>query len=137
VATFTSNSPEETEAIAREFAAGLTSNDIVALEGELGAGKTCFTRGLVVGLGSKASVTSPTFTLLHEYPGGRLPVYHFDFFRLGSESEATALALDDYFFSDGVCIVEWPNRFPGLIPDTAKRVKIENVDATRRSIQLP
>jgi tRNA threonylcarbamoyladenosine biosynthesis protein TsaE len=137
VATFTSNSPEETEAIAREFAAGLANNDIVALEGDLGAGKTCFTRGLVAGLGSTASVTSPTFTLLHEYSGGRLPIYHFDFFRLASESEAAALALDDYFFSEGVCIVEWPNRFPGLIPDTAKWVKIENVDATRRSIRLP
>jgi len=137
VATFTSNSPAETEAIAREFAAGLASDDIVALSGELGAGKTCFTRGLVAGLGSSAPATSPSFTLLHEYSGGRLPIYHFDFFRLATESEAAALALDDYFFSGGVCIVEWPNRFPGLIPETAKWVKIESVDATTRSIQLP
>ncbi len=137
MATFTSNSPEETEAIAREFAARLTSEDVVALEGELGAGKTCFTRGLVAGLGSPAAATSPTFTLLHEYPGGRLPVYHFDFFRLATESEAAGLALDDYFFSGGVCIVEWPNRFPGLIPQTAKWVRIKNVDANTRSIQLP
>jgi tRNA threonylcarbamoyladenosine biosynthesis protein TsaE len=137
VATFTSNSPEETEAIAREFAVGLASNDIVALKGDLGAGKTCFTRGLVSGLGSTAPATSPTFTLLHEYSGGRLPIYHFDFFRLATELEAVGLALDDYFFSGGVCIVEWPNRFPGLIPATAKWVKIESVDATRRSIQLP
>ena len=137
MATFTSNSPEETEALAREFAVGLTNDDIVALEGELGAGKTCFTRGLVTGLGSTAAVTSPTFTLLHEYGGGRLPVYHFDFFRLASESEAAALALDDYFFSGGICIVEWPNRFPGLIPATAKWVRIENVDAKRRSIHRP
>ncbi len=137
MATFTSNSPEETEAIAREFAAELAGDDIVALEGELGAGKTCFTRGLVFGLGSTGPATSPTFTLLHEYSGGRLPIYHFDFFRLATESEAAALALDDYFFGGGVCIVEWPNRFPGLIPPTAKWVKIDSVDAMTRSIQLP
>jgi tRNA threonylcarbamoyladenosine biosynthesis protein TsaE len=136
VATFISNSPDETETIAREFAAGLTNNDVIALEGELGAGKTCFVRGLAAGLGSIASVTSPTFTLLHEYSGGRLLIYHFDFFRLTSEPEAAALGLDDYFFSGGVCIVEWPNRFPRLVPQTAKWVKIENLDATRRSIQL-
>lgn len=136
MATFISNSPDETGTIAREFAAGLTNNDVVALEGELGAGKTCFARGLAAGLGSTASVTSPTFTLMHEYSGGRLLIYHFDFFRLTSEPEAAALGLDDYFFSGGVCIVEWPNRFPRLVPQAAKWVKIENLDATRRSIQL-
>jgi tRNA threonylcarbamoyladenosine biosynthesis protein TsaE len=137
VATFTSNSPEETEEIAREFAGRLTGGDIVTLEGDLGAGKTCFTRGLVKGLGSPTAVTSPTFALLHEYFGGRMPIYHFDFFRLATEAEAMALGLDDYLFSEGVCIVEWPDRLPGLIPGSAKRVRIAGVDALTRSIQLP
>jgi tRNA threonylcarbamoyladenosine biosynthesis protein TsaE len=74
---------------------------------------------------------------MHEYSGGRLLIYHFDFFRLTSEPEAVALGLDDYFSSGGVSIVEWPNRFPRLVPPTAKWVKIENLDPTRRSIQLP
>jgi tRNA threonylcarbamoyladenosine biosynthesis protein TsaE len=137
VATFTSNSPAETEAAARKFAADLKGGDIVALQGDLGAGKTCFSRGLVAGLESRVVVTSPTFTLLHEYSGGRAPIYHFDFFRLQSEAEASALALDDYFFSSGVCIVEWADRFPRLIPSTAKWVKIESRGAESRLIVFP
>ena len=82
MATFISNSASETEAIGRQFAKELDAGSILALKGELGSGKTQFTKGLVAGLGSSLPVTSPTFTIIHEYPGGRLPVYHFDFFRL-------------------------------------------------------
>jgi tRNA threonylcarbamoyladenosine biosynthesis protein TsaE len=112
VATFTSNSADETEAVARQIASELQAGDIVALQGELGAGKTHFTKGLVAGMASPASVTSPTFTIVHEYPGGRLPVYHFDFFRLEDARAASAIALDDYFFGEGVSVVEWADRFP-------------------------
>ena len=82
-------------------------------------GKTQFVKGLVAGLGSAAAVTSPTFTLLHEYTGGRLPVYHFDFYRLEIATQALALGLDDYFFGDGVSVVEWADRFRDLIPTGA------------------
>ena len=88
----------------------------MALQGELGAGKTHLAKGIVLGLGSAQPVTSPTFTLVHEYSGGPRPVYHFDFFRLEDASSAARLALDDYFFGDGVSIVEWADRFPELIP---------------------
>ena len=78
MATFTSDSAAETEALGRKFAADVRSGSVLALEGELGAGKTQFTKGVVAGLGSSAEVTSPTFTILHEYGGDRLPIYHFD-----------------------------------------------------------
>ena len=89
---------------------------VLALTGELGTGKTQFVKGLVAGLGSDAAVTSPTFTIVHEYPGGRLPVYHFDFFRIEDRQSAMRLGLDDYFFGDGVSVIEWADKFPELIP---------------------
>src|ERR1041385_9079944 len=117
VATFISNSPTETEGIARRLAKDLVAGSMLALKGELGSGKTLFTQGLVAGLKSDAAVTSPTFTIVHEYQGGRLPVYHFDFFRLENRESAVRLGLEDYFFGDGVSVVEWADRFPELIPD--------------------
>ena len=84
--------------------------------GDLGAGKTHFVKGLAVGLNSEAAVTSPTFTLIHEYVGGRLPLYHFDFYRLEDEDEALKIGLDEYLQGDGVCVIEWADKFPGLLP---------------------
>lgn len=109
----------------------------MALQGDLGAGKTHFSKGLVAGLGSAGPVTSPTFTIMHEYPGGRLPVYHLDFFRLEDARSAARLALDDYFFGDGVSVVEWADRFPELIPATAHWIKIEMTSPDQRKIHLP
>src|SRR5439155_7316399 len=120
VAMFISNSPNDTENFGRDFAHKIDPRDIVALTGELGTGKTQFVKGFVAGLGSSAEVTSPTFTLIHEYPGGRLPIYHFDFFRIEDRQSAQRLGLDDYFFGDGVCIIEWADKFPDIIPDRAK-----------------
>jgi tRNA threonylcarbamoyladenosine biosynthesis protein TsaE len=128
---------EQTEAIARRFAATLEAGAILALRGDLGAGKTHFAKGIVGGLGSKAEVTSPTFTLVHEYPGGRLPVYHFDFFRLEDQQSAARLGLDEYFFGDGISVVEWPDRFPDLIPPQALWIRFEMVSPAQRLIQLP
>src|ERR1041384_8873661 len=91
VATFISNSPTETEGIARRLAKDLVAGSVLALKGELGSGKTLFTQGLVAGLESDAPVTSPTFNIVHEYQGGRLPVYHFDFFRLDNPESAVRL----------------------------------------------
>src|SRR3954464_2686540 len=97
VATFISNSAAETVELGRKLAAELAPGTVLALQGELGAGKTQLVKGIVAGLRTETEVTSPTFTLIHEYGGGRLPVYHFDFFRLETENEARRLALDDYF----------------------------------------
>lgn len=127
----------ETEAIGREVARDLVAGSVLALQGELGAGKTHFTKGVVAGLGSGAPVTSPTFTIVHEYVGGRLPVYHFDFFRLENQQAAARLALDEYFFGDGVSVVEWADRFPDLIPQQARWIRFEMKSETQRALEVP
>ncbi len=107
---------EATIVAGESFAARLRPGDVVALSGGLGAGKTHFTKGIVRGLSCGAEVTSPTFSLVHEYRGGRLPVFHFDFYRMQSEAEILAMGWDDYLESDGVCVVEWASLFPALLP---------------------
>jgi tRNA threonylcarbamoyladenosine biosynthesis protein TsaE len=134
VATFISNSVSETEAIGRQFAKELSAGSILALKGELGSGKTQFAKGLVAGLESSVPVTSPTFTIIHEYPGGRLPVYHFDFFRLANRESVAQLGLDDYFFGDGVSVIEWADRFPELIPEQARWILFEIKSESTRMI---
>jgi tRNA threonylcarbamoyladenosine biosynthesis protein TsaE len=136
VATFISNSPEETEAFGRRFAKEVKAGDVLALSGELGSGKTQFVKGLVAGLGATTAATSPTFTLIHEYSGGRLPIYHFDFFRVEDRQAAERLGLDDYFFGDGVSVIEWADRFPDLIPETAGWVAFETKSETERAINV-
>jgi len=136
VATFISNSPAETEAIARLLADDLVAGSVLALKGELGSGKTLFTQSLVAGLQSDAAVTSPAFTTAHEYKSGRLPVYHFDFFRLENHESATRLGLEDYFYSDGVSVIEWADRFPELIPEQARWISFEIKSERQRIITL-
>jgi tRNA threonylcarbamoyladenosine biosynthesis protein TsaE len=125
VATFISNSPAETEKFAHQLAREIKPGDVFALTGDLGAGKTQFVKGLVSGLESDAVVASPTFTIIHEYPGARVPIYHFDFFRLEDRQSAVRLGLDDYFFGDGVSVVEWADRFPDLIPEEARWIDFQ------------
>jgi tRNA threonylcarbamoyladenosine biosynthesis protein TsaE len=108
----------------------------LALKGELGSGKTLFTHGLAAGLESDAAVTSPTFTIVHEYKSGRLPIYHFDFFRLENRESAVRLGLEDYFFSDGVSVIEWADRFPELIPEQARWISFEIKSERQRIITL-
>jgi tRNA threonylcarbamoyladenosine biosynthesis protein TsaE len=134
VATFISNSPAETEEIGRQLAERIDLGAVLALKGELGSGKTLFVKGLVAGLGCSADVTSPTFTIAHEYRGGRLPVYHFDFFRLEDSQSLARLGLDDYFFSDGLSVIEWADRFPEFIPEQARRILFEIKSETQRVI---
>lgn len=134
MATFISNSPAATKEIGQQLARELRAGSVLALEGELGSGKTQFTKGVVAGLGSATEVTSPTFTLVHEYSGGRLPIYHFDFFRLEDRQSAMRLGLDDYFFGDGVSIVEWADRFPELIPEGAKWIAFRMKSEHEREI---
>lgn len=136
VATFTSNSAAETEAAGRQFACDVHAGSVLALTGDLGSGKTQFVKGLVAGLGSSAAVTSPTFTIVHEYPGGRFAVYHFDFFRLQDRRSLERLGLDDYFFDDGVSVVEWADKFPELIPEQACWIGFETKSENARVISV-
>jgi len=134
VATFISNSVEETESFGRQFAGNVQSGDVLALTGELGSGKTQFIKGLCAALDCGATVTSPTFTLIHEYSGGRLPIYHFDFFRIQDRKDAERLGLDEYFFGDGLSVVEWADRFPDLMPKHARWISFETKSETCRAI---
>jgi tRNA threonylcarbamoyladenosine biosynthesis protein TsaE len=134
LATFISNSPSETGAIGRQLAKNVEAGSVLALKGELGSGKTLFTKGLVAGLGSSAAVTSPTFTIVHEYQGGRLPIYHFDFFRLENQESAARLGVQDYFFSDGVSVIEWADRFPDLLPEHSHWISFEIKSEDQRLI---
>jgi tRNA threonylcarbamoyladenosine biosynthesis protein TsaE len=135
VATFISNSPLETQGIGRQFAKNLTAGSVLALTGELGSGKTQFVKGLVAGLGSDVAVTSPTFTIVHEYPGGRSPIYHFDFFRLQDRQPIMRFGLDDYFCGDGISVIEWADRFPDLIPANARWISFELKSENERVIK--
>jgi len=134
VATFISNSPAETEAIGRRFAEDVGVGSILALQGELGSGKTLFTKGFAAGVGSNATVSSPTFTIVHEYRDGRLPLYHFDFFRVEDRQSLARLGLDDYFFGDGVSVIEWADRFPEFVPNQARWIRFEIKSENQRAI---
>ena len=131
---FISNSPEETAAAGAQTARAARVNDVIALIGDLGAGKTQFVKGFVTEIGSRADVTSPTFTLVHEYTGGRLPVYHFDFYRLDSPDAVVRLGFDEYVEAEGVCVIEWADRFPQLLPARAITITIAARNETERVI---
>ena len=136
--TIISHDPAETFALGRVAAARCVAGDVVALCGELGAGKTQFVKGLAAGLGVAAEVTSPTFTLIHEYAGGGLPVYHFDFYRLETAAEALALGLDEYLDGPGVCVIEWADKFPDLLPAGTRWLRFAHrADGTREIAGAP
>jgi tRNA threonylcarbamoyladenosine biosynthesis protein TsaE len=122
-----------TVAAGESLAAGLRPGDVIALTGGLGAGKTHFTMGLIRGLGSDDAVTSPTFTLVHEYHSGRLPVFHFDFYRMQNAGEVTDIGWDEYLDAGGVCVVEWADRFPALLPPGTQWWALE-VEGTGRTL---
>lgn len=125
-ASIFAENPEALQKIAADFSKLLKVGDVVALAGDLGAGKTTFTQGLMAGLAYTDEVTSPTFSLLQEYETPQFTVYHFDFYRLESESEIDALGWDDYRERGGLIIVEWANLFPQLLPPHAYWIKIIN-----------
>jgi tRNA threonylcarbamoyladenosine biosynthesis protein TsaE len=129
------HSEDETIAFARDFARGLNAGDVVLLSGNLGAGKTAFVRGLAQGLGiDPADVSSPTFTLVHEYRGGRLALYHADLYRV--ERAATEdLGLEELGVADGVLAIEWPDRLTHDMPG-AHEVRIDLVNETTRRITI-
>ncbi len=107
------------ENLGRKTAETIAAGSVIALVGGLGAGKTHWTKGFVAGLGSSADVTSPTFGLLHEYPGGRIPIFHLDFYRLESAAELLALGWDELLEQGGIVIAEWGDKFPELLPPEA------------------
>ena len=119
------NSPEETYEFAFSLAKEAKPGDILCLDGDLGVGKTVFTQGFAAGLGIGGPVNSPTFTILQIYEEGRLPLYHFDVYRIGSSDEMDELGYEEYFFDEGVCLIEWSTIISDIIPDEAKRVVIE------------
>ena len=132
--SFISNSVEETIAFARNWSRLLQPNDVVGLSGDLGAGKTHFVKGLLAGLEGSGEATSPTFTLLHEYRGGRLPLYHFDFYRLQSRAEIEEIGFDEYLCDGGVTVVEWADRFPEVLPARTRWLRIRSRDENSREI---
>ncbi len=127
------NSVEETIALGEAFAGRLSAGDIVLLSGDLGAGKTHFVKGVARGMGiDESHVNSPTFTLIHEYTGGTLPVYHVDAYRLKSAQEAVEIGIEDYLFGEGVCLIEWPERLEGLLPEGCIHVNIVSTGTEKR-----
>lgn len=118
-------SPEETFEAGRQLGLMAKPGDIYTLDGDLGVGKTVFTKGMAKGLGITEHVNSPTFTIVHVYESGRLPFYHFDVYRIGDIEEMDEIGYEDYFYGDGVCIVEWADLVSELIPLTARRITIE------------
>src|SRR5436190_7892883 len=131
---FISKSVEDTIAAGRTYGQNAARGDVFALAGDLGAGKTQFVKGFVAGLGSDAEVTSPTFVLMHEYEDGRLPVYHFDFYRLDNSEAVLRLGFDDYVFGEGVSLIEWADRYSALIPKEAKWLSFKVKDENSRVI---
>lgn len=125
------HSKEETVKFAEEYGKILKKGDVVLLKGEMGAGKTVFTKGVALSLGIKSEVTSPTYAYLNDYDG---KLFHYDCYRLSSGEDAEALGLTEYFYSDGICVIEWSENIADVLPENAKVVKIEKIDENTRKI---
>ncbi len=134
---FITHSPEETRALGARLADALTGGEVVAFTGDLGAGKTAFVSGMAEALGVEDRVTSPTFTIVNEYEGGRLPLFHFDMYRLGSADELFHIGWEDYLARGGVCAVEWSENVAEAIEPDAIRVSIlRGEDENSRIIRI-
>ncbi len=134
-----SDSAEMTEKIAEKYAQSINSPTVISLVGDLGAGKTTFTKGFAKGLGVKELITSPTFTIMNDYKSGRLPLYHFDMYRLNGKDEASNLGFDEYFDLrklDGVVVCEWAENVLGLLPSLHVEIIFEKIDENKRKIKI-
>ena len=128
-----SESAEETRKLGERLAEGVRPGDVILLEGPLGAGKSELARGIARGLGVEETVTSPSFTILNVYTSGRIPLYHFDWYRLESEEELYELGMEEYLGGDGVALVEWPGRCPDALPEKFMMIEILPEGENRRS----
>ena len=123
--TIETNSPEETFAFGRQIGQKAKTGEVYTLIGDLGVGKTVLTQGVAAGLGIEEPVNSPTFTIMQIYEEGRLPFYHFDVYRIGDVEEMDEIGYEDYFYGDGVCLIEWANLIEEILPPGHKRITIE------------
>lgn len=119
------NCPEETFALGKRIGTYAAAGQIYCLDGDLGVGKTVFTQGFAAGLGIAGPVNSPTFTILKIYEDGRLPLYHFDVYRIGDVSEMDEIGYEDCFYGEGVCLIEWSQLIEELLPEEVIRIRIE------------
>jgi tRNA threonylcarbamoyladenosine biosynthesis protein TsaE len=129
-----SSTPEETRLIGSEFSRNMQGGTVLYLTGDLGAGKTEFVKGLALGLDIDGEVTSPTFTIVQEYRGGRLPLFHMDFYRLREERELDEVGFDEYLRAGGVCAIEWGDKFPNRLPPDSMKVFFSIRAGDRREI---
>ena len=132
---FLTNSPEETEKVGAALSKMLTPGTVLAYRGDLGAGKTAFTRGLARGLGYEEPVTSPTYTIVNEYLGGRMPLFHFDMYRLASSDDLWDIGWEDYLERGGVCAVEWSENIEDALED-AIVITIHKTGENSRRIEI-
>jgi tRNA threonylcarbamoyladenosine biosynthesis protein TsaE len=133
---YISRSEQETERFAARFAESLNAFDVIALYGDLGAGKTAFVRGLARGLRFSGGVSSPTFAIVHEYRGGRLPIFHFDMYRVAGWDDLYSIAFFEYLEMGGVTVVEWSEHIAAAIPEDAKRIAFEKRGENERKITV-
>jgi tRNA threonylcarbamoyladenosine biosynthesis protein TsaE len=137
---FHTDSPEETQEIGRRVAEELVPGSVVAFRGDLGAGKTCMIQGLCRAMGVEGYVTSPTFILINEYTGKlqghSIEIYHFDLYRLGAADELEDLGADEYFYGQGICLIEWPERAHDLLPARRLDIVLEYAGESERIITL-
>ena len=133
MAKFISKSSEQTLAFAKEYAKTLRAGDVVILDGDMGAGKTVFAKGVAKGLGIEEEVTSPTYAYMNDYDGR---LFHYDCYRIESVAQAESLGLADYFDMGGICLIEWAQNIAPLLPKYVKKVAIKKLDENRREIVL-
>lgn len=136
MSVFLTNSPADTEKIGEKLGGILTGGEVIAYTGDLGAGKTCFTRGLARGLGFKGNVTSPTFAIINEYLGGRLNLYHFDMYRVTGWEDLYSTGYFDYLDAGGVIAAEWSENITAALPQNTIYVSIEKTDDLCRKITV-
>ena len=134
--TYISNSENETEAIGAMFAKTLNPGSVIAMYGDLGAGKTAFVRGMANGFNITARVSSPTFTIVNEYTGGDMEIYHFDMYRLNSSEELFDIGWDDYLSRNGICVVEWSENVEDAFYGDEYKVSIEKLSDICRKITI-
>ena len=123
--TFVNKNEDDTRKLGLELAANAQTGDVIALIGDLGTGKTALTRYIAEGLGIKDTISSPTFTIIKEYKSGRMPLYHFDVYRLGDGEELLDIGAEEYLYGDGLCVIEWADIVADVLPEDAIAIHIE------------